>query len=45
MAGGKQIGGDADSAVFAGAVGGGDSGGGEGIVISHIEKLFKKKHN
>ena len=27
MAGGKQIGGDADCAVFAGAVGGGDCGG------------------
>ena len=32
MAGGKQIGGDADRAVFAGAVGGGDCGGGESVV-------------
>lgn len=30
MAGGEQIGGDADSAVFAGAIGGDDCGGGEG---------------
>ena len=32
MAGGKQIGGDADCTVFAGTVGGGDCGGGEGVV-------------
>ena len=41
MAGGKSIGGDADCTVFAGAVGGGDCGGGEGIVISQADKLLK----
>lgn len=34
VAGGEQIGGNADCAVFIGAVGGGDCGGGEGIIIN-----------
>ena len=45
MAGGEQIGGDADCAVFIGAVGGGDCGGGEGVVISHVEKLLKRQRS
>lgn len=36
MAGGQQIGGDADRAVFIGAVGGGDCGGGEGVVENSV---------
>ena len=40
MAGGKQIGGDADCAVFAGAVGGGDCGGGEKhIGTGHLKEI------
>ena len=41
MAGGEQIGRDADCAVFAGAVGGGGCGGGEGGVnIQFFTKSF-----
>ena len=41
MAGGEQIGGNADRAVFAGAVGGGDCGGGEGVIeVNTIFSIF-----
>lgn len=44
MASGEQIGGHADRAVFAGAVGGGDCGGGEGIMNTK-NKYFKNNIN
>ena len=44
MAGGEQIGGNADCAVFAGAVGGGDCGGGEGIVIILKSRKKDQRH-
>ena len=37
MAGGEPVGGHADRAVFAGAVGGGDCGGGEGDIKTLLE--------
>ena len=40
MAGGESVGEDADCAVFAGAVGGGDCGGGEGVVVKVVGFKF-----
>ena len=44
MAGGEPTGGDADCAVFSGAVGGGDCGGGKGVVRDEKLKLIDSPH-
>lgn len=43
MAGGKPAGGDADCTAFAGAVGGGDCGGGDKSVVAKNQPMIRNQ--